>query len=131
MSEQLIESSSVRRRKTISGIEKRRNAAIDRAESINPVTRDDGIASSLLRLPGVTTVAEYCCMSAACKKQADRLNKVPNLLVADPSSPNEFIMVGIGRRAPVSPECITGMCWIDVRGGIPILVPENTLVYWR
>ena len=130
MSDQLVVS-PIRRKKPLSGIEKRRNAALERAESINPVTRDFECAAPLLRLGGVTTVAEYCSMSAECKKQAERLEKVPNLLVADPSNSNEFIMVRIGRREPVSPKSITGMYWIDVRGGIPILVPENTLVYWR
>ena len=130
MSEQLVDS-TIRRRKPMSGIEKRRSAAIDRAETINPVTRDHVHAAPLLRLEGITTVGEYCSMSAECKRLADRLEKAPHLLVADTVNPNEFVMVSIGRRAPVSPEHITGMCWIDVRRGVPILVPENTIVYWR
>ena len=114
-----------------SSIEKRRNAAIELAEAIRPVTATDPCALLLLPLSNVTTAAEFCAMSAECKKHEQLLNRTAHILVLDDEAEREFRMIALGSRAPVAPQQITGLCWVDVRGKKALLVPENTLVYWK
>lgn len=114
-----------------SSIEKRRNAAIELAESIKPVTANDPCALLLLPLSNVTTAAEFCAMSAECKKHEQLRNRTAHILVLDEGGEREFRMIALGSRAPIAPKQITGLCWVDVRGKTSMLVPENTLVYWK
>lgn len=114
-----------------SSIEKRRNAAIELAESIRPITATDPCALLLLPLANVTTAAQFCAMSAECKKHEHLLNRTAHILVLEEGVEREFRMIALGSRAPVSPKQITGLCWVDVRGKTAMLVPENTLVYWK
>lgn len=114
-----------------SSIEKRRNAAIELAESVRPVTASDPCALLLLPLSNVTTAAEFCAMSAECKKHEQLRNRTAHILVLDDGAEREFRMVALGSRTPIAPKQITGLCWVDVRGKTSMLVPENTIIYWK
>ena len=106
----------------------RYQAALELGERMAPARRSTAAAAALTELANVTSLEDFCGDSPACVYQREFQGREPYLLRADPADPYSFTLVAVHDHRPLPAPC--GRYWIELAAG-QVLVPGNTLVYWR
>lgn len=102
--------------------------ALELGERLAPARTSTAAAAALIGLASVTSIKDFCGDSPACVYQREFQGREPYLLRADSADPYGFTLAAVHDHRPLPAPC--GRYWLEVTAGL-VLVPADTLVYWR
>lgn len=106
----------------------RYQAALELGARIAPARTSTAAAAALVQLASVTSVEAFCGNAPACVYQREFQGCEPYLLRPDPADAYGFTLVAVHEHRPLPAPC--GRYWLQLAAG-QVLVPGDTLIYWR